>query len=374
MPFANMFTKNIQYYNNKLLISCSSLLNEKQYKNNFIFLIVVAVLYSLADKVFFNYTNTRWFHNSKNIIYLYIFLLCLIVASLPITPIYFIKNVLLITICITICFIGSSLFNFEPIRFPVTESISNVVSSDENNFGWAPFEQPDLPTMSLINQIKDKYNKDFTTFRNDFLVTNDECLFYYKHGKFPYNNNLLRPSYNHMLTLDPQNTQSFEEWKDSYYKVAQQTVPMRVLILRAPTGTTGFELQGIKETDFANKLYQGKLSLDNLTIVGCRSNGTPYMKESGTINDTKTDTDIYDAINKVFDIEFLESSRSGCTKDRQLCTDSNILRCPFSFKDENQNTRMSNTMAEFWNMNETQTRPFNTGCFTIESCKEQQNA
>jgi len=372
MAFIDMFTKNIQYYNNRLIISYGSLVDKHEYKNNFIFLIIIAIFYSLADKVFFNYTNTRWFDNFKNIIYLYIFLLFLIVASLPITPIYFIKNTLLITTCITICFIASSLFYFEPVRFPLVESISNVVTSDENNFGWAPFEQPDLPSISLINEIKTKYNKDFTSFRNDFLLTNDECLFYYKHGKFPYNNNLLRPSYNNMLTLDPQNTQTFEEWKNTYYKIAQQTVPMRVLILRAPTGTTGFELQGIKETDFANKLYQGKLKLDDITIAGCLSSGKPYIKENGIINDTKSDTDIYNAINQVYDIEFLESTRAGCTKSRQLCTDSNIIRCPFSFKDENETTRMSNTMVEFWNMNDTQTKSFNSGCFTNKSCKEQQ--
>jgi hypothetical protein len=177
-----------------------------------------------------------------------------------------------------------------------------------------------------------------------------------------------------MLTLDPHNSQSFEEWKNAYYKSAQQSVPMRVLILRSPTGTTGFELQGIKETDFANKLNQGKLALDNITIVGCRSNRKPYMKQSGIIDNSKSDTDIYDAINKVFGLEFLESSRSGCTKNRQLCTNSNLLTCPFTFQDENKNTRMSSVMSKFWNMNETETKPYNTGCFTNESCKEQQNA
>ena len=35
-----------------------------------------------------------------------------------------------------------------------------------------------------------------------------------------------------------------------------------------------------------------KLKLDEITVVGCRSNGTPYYKENGIMNTDKTDTDM----------------------------------------------------------------------------------
>jgi hypothetical protein len=253
-------------------------------------------------------------------------------------------------------------------------STSTVASSDENTYDWIPFEQPDLPSESIIKLLKQKYNKDFDYFRTHFLVTCSECLYYYKFGKFPYNDNLIRPSYKHMQALDAENTQSFQDWKNSYYADAQQNIPMRALVLASISGTPGRELQGIKETDFANKLYQGKLSLDENTIVGCTFDKKPYIKINGAINTDKSDTDIYEAINKVYDIEFLESTGAGCTKGRQLCTESNILECPFKFQDELKNSRMSNIMAQYWDMDDKQELQFSSGCYTNESCKEKVNA
>lgn len=368
-----MFTKQFSYYNNKLIKSYYLLFDKSKYKEHFISFISILLLYSLADHFFFYYCQSRWFDKIQHLIYLYIFLIFIILLSLHFFNTTIVKILLVLTISITISFFLSALIIFN--KMPKTEeSISVVASSDENTYDWKPFEQPDMPSTSLISQIKNKYNKDFTNYRNNFQVTNAECLYYYKHGKFPYNNNLLRPSYNNMLALDPQNKLSFQEWKDSYYKSAQENVPMRVLILRSTSGTTGYELQGIKEVDFANKLYQGKLSLDNITVVGCQSNGKPWIKESGVLNTSKSDTDIYDAINKEFDIEFIESSNAGCTKDRKLCTENNILACPFRFQDEDKNTRMSNVMAEYWNMDPTQTKQFDTGCYSNSSCQQQQNA
>lgn len=365
-----MIYKNIEYLNIKLLESYYSLTTNK---NNFLGFIIIVLLYTLADNYYFEIYKNRWFENIKNIVFIYIFLICILILFLPFASKSNIKFILLFIISFTICFLFSALIEFEIKQSPI-ESITAIASSDENNYDWMPFEQPDMPSMSLINEITSKYNKDFTNFRNEFLVKNDECLYYNKHGKFPYNNNLLRPSYNHMKALDPENKQTFDEWKNSYYQLAQQNVPMRVLITRSTSGSPGYELQGIKEVDFANKLYQGKLKLDTITTVGCKSDGTPYMKQNGIMDTDKTDTDIYDAINNIFDIEFLESSTSGCDKGRKLCTNSNVLTCPFTFKDDNKNTRMSDVMAKYWNMNETQTKPFNTGCYTSSGCKEQQNA
>ena len=214
----------------------------------------------------------------------------------------------------------------------------------------------------LRYQLKDTplnfiLDKEFLLNKLDevkIIQENDETFFF----EITYNNNLLRPSYDHMKALDPQNKQSFEDWRDSYYKSAQENVPMRVLILKSTSGSVGYELQGIKETDFANKLYQGKLKLDEITLVGCRSNGKPYMKENGIMDTTKSDASIYEAINNVYDIEFLESNNDGCTKNRQLCTQNNILACPFRFKSDDGNTRMSDVMAKYWNMDDKQLKPF----------------
>lgn len=367
MALIDMFFKNIYNYDNKLSKSYYTINTNK---NIFITFVITAILYTLADNYYFDLYQYRWFENIRNIILLYILLISIIVSSLPFSSIKFIKFLLIVTISITICFVFSALVTLNKKQVTI-ENITPVASSDENNYDWMPFEQPDMPSMSLINEIKQQYNKDFTSYRNDFLLKNDECLYYKKHGKFPYNNNLLRPSYDHMKALDPKSSLSFEQWKNSYYKLAQQNVPMRVLILRSTSGSTGYELEGIKEIDFSNKLYQGKLKLDDITIVGCKSNGKPYYKENGIINNDKSDTDIYEAINKVFDIEFLESSGAGCKKGRQLCTESNILECPFKFQDENKNTRMSDVMAKYWNMDDTQTKPFDTGCYTAQGCKEQ---
>jgi hypothetical protein len=363
-----MFFSNIYNNNNKLLESYYTLHTSK---NVFVIFVIICILYTLADNYYFDLYNIRWFEHIKNIILLYIFLISILVAFLPFSSINVIKLLLIIIISISFCFIFSALITiYKDEHIIQSENITNIASSDENNYDWMPFDQSDMPSMSLINEIKDKYNKDFTPYRNDFLLKNDECLFYNKHGKFPYNNNLLRPSYDHMKALDPGSTLSFKQWKNSYYKIAQQSVPMRVLILRSTSGDTGYELEGIKEVDFSNKLYQGKLKLDEITVVGCKSDGTPYFKENGIIDNNKSDTDIYEAINKVFDIDFLESTNAGCNKGRQLCTENNILACPFRFQDENKNTRMSDVMAKYWNMNETQTKPFNTGCYTAIGCKE----
>lgn len=366
MALIDMFLKNIYNYDNKLSNSYYTINNNK---NIFITFIITAILYTLADNYYFDIYQYRWFENIRNIILLYIFIISIIVSFLPFSSVKFIKFLLIVSITITICFVFSALITLNKKQITV-ENITTIASSDENNYDWMHFEQPDMPSISLINEIKEQYNKDFTSYRNDFLLKNDECLYYKKHGKFPYNNNLLRPSYNHMKALDTENTLTFKQWKDSYYKLAQQNVPMRVLILRSTSGTTGYELEGIKEVDFSNKLYQGKLKLDELTLVGCKSNGKPYYKENGIISTDKSDTDIYEAINKVFDIEFLESAGAGCNKGRQLCTENNILECPFKFQDENKNTRMSDVMAKYWNMDETQTKPFDAGCYTSEGCKE----
>ena len=32
---------------------------------------------------------------------------------------------------------------------------------------------------------------------------------------------------------------------------------------------------------------------------------------------------------------------------------------------------MSDVMAKYWNMNDTQTKQFDTGCYTSQGCKEQ---
>tara|TARA_B100001063_G_C16767064_1_gene559303 strand:- start:2182 stop:3282 length:1101 start_codon:yes stop_codon:yes gene_type:complete len=363
-----MFFANIYNNNNKLLESYYTLHNMD---NLFIIFVLICILYTLADNYYFDLHNYRWFENVKNIIILYIFLISILVAFLPFSNVGFIKLLLVFIFTVTFCFVFSALITIQKDENTnQLESITNIASSDENNYDWIPFEQPDMPSMSLINEIKDKYNKDFTSYRNDFLLKNDECLFYKKHGKFPYNNNLLRPSYDHMKALDPGSTLSFKQWKDSYYKIAQQSVPMRVLILRSTSGDTGYELEGIKEVDFANSLYQGKLKLDDITTVGCKSDNSPYFKQNGIMDNTKSDTDIYDAINKVFDIDFLESSGSGCNKGRQLCTENNILTCPFRFQDKDKNTRMSDVMAKYWNMDIMQTKPFNAGCYSAEGCKE----
>ena len=93
------------------------------------------------------------------------------------------------------------------------------------------------------------------------------------------------------------------------------------------------------------------------------------FKQAGVMDNDKSETDIYEAINKVYDIEFLESSSANCSKSRKLCTNPNVLSCPFKFNDELKNNRMSDVMSEYWNMNEKQTQQFDTGCYT-KNCKE----
>ncbi len=368
-----MYMKNYNHYNQKFIKSYTMLFQNQNYKSNFLLFIVTIIAYSLFDNYFFNMNQYRWFEKIKNLLLVYFSMLVIVLFSLLTMDPFYVKSTLIILISFTTCLIMSSLIVFSKKQVFI-EPLSTVASSDQNTYDWKPFEQPDMPPMTLINDIKNKYNKDFTNFRNNFLVTNAECLYYNKFGKFPYNNNLLRPSYDHMKALDPQNKQSFEDWRDSYYKSAQENVPMRVLILKSTSGSVGYELQGIKETDFANKLYQGKLKLDEITLVGCRSNGKPYMKENGIMDTTKSDASIYEAINNVYDIEFLESNNDGCTKNRQLCTQNNILACPFRFKSDDGNTRMSDVMAKYWNMDDKQLKPFNTGCYSNESCKKQENA
>ena len=51
-----------------------------------------------------------------------------------------------------------------------------------------------------------------------------------------------------------------------------------------------------------------------------------------------------------------------------------FVACPFRFKSDDGNTRMSDVMAKYWNMDDKQLKPFNTGCYSNESCKKQENA
>ncbi len=357
-------------YDEHIFKSIKTFYIQKKSKFVFILFLISIISYSLFDNYFFKYYYYRWFYKLKNIFIFFIGLLSLFVLSVFSFNHTLIISSLIILVTFTFCFLFSifTVLQNEPNK--VIENLDTIASSDQNTYDWKPFEQPDLPPISLINEINKKYNKDFTDYRTNFLVTNSECLYYNKFGKFPYNNNLIRPSYNKMKSLDPQNNQSFDEWKNAYYNNAQKDTPMRALILKSVSGTPGYELQGIKEIDFANKLYQGKLQLDSTpTIVGCKSDGKPYFKQAGVMDNDKSETDIYEAINKVYDIEFLESSSANCSKSRKLCTNPNVLSCPFKFNDELKNNRMSDVMSEYWNMNETQTQQFDTGCYT-ENCKE----